>query len=265
MVKILAGVHQLDSGTLLMDGEPTTLHGPAAARQAGIAVIYQEPTLFPDLTVAENIFMGRQPLRAGRRIDAPAMRAQAAEIFGRLGVPLDPGRICRGLSIADQQIVEIGKALSLQARVIVMDEPTAALSALEVARLFEVVRTLRAAGAAVLFISHRLEEVFEICQRVTVMRDGRQVLTRELAGLTADDLVRAMVGRDMPDRSAGEQSLAGRARAVGGPADLRGRVHRYLVRACGPARSWRSPAWSARAGARSPGRSSASTAMTRAA
>jgi rhamnose transport system ATP-binding protein len=209
MVKILAGVHQLDSGTLLMDGEPTTLHGPAAAKQAGIAVIYQEPTLFPDLTVAENIFMGRQPLRAGRRIDARAMRAQAAEIFGRLGVPLDPARICRGLSIADQQIVEIGKALSLKARVIVMDEPTAALSALEVARLFEVVRTLRAAGAAVLFISHRLEEVFEICQRVTVMRDGRQVLTRELAGLTADDLVRAMVGRDMPDRSVGEQAAPG--------------------------------------------------------
>ena len=209
MVKILAGVHQLDSGTLLMDGEPTTLHGPAAAKQAGIAVIYQEPTLFPDLTVAENIFMGRQPLRAGRRIDARAMRAQAAQIFGRLGVPLDPARICRGLSIADQQIVEIGKALSLKARVIVMDEPTAALSALEVARLFEVVRTLRAAGAAVLFISHRVEEVFEICQRVTVMRDGRQVLTRELAGLTADDLVRAMVGRDMPDRSVGEQASPG--------------------------------------------------------
>jgi rhamnose transport system ATP-binding protein len=209
MVKILAGVHQPDSGTLLMDGKPASLHGPAAARDAGIAVIYQEPTLFPDLTVAENIFMGRQPLRAGRRIDVRAMRAQAAELFGRLGVPLDPARICRGLSIADQQIVEIGKALSLNARVIVMDEPTAALSALEVARLFEVVRTLRAGGAAVLFISHRLEEVFEICQRVTVMRDGRQVLSRELAGLTADDLVRAMVGRDMPDRSAGEQSTPG--------------------------------------------------------
>ena len=209
LVKILAGVHQPDSGTLLIDGKPAVLHGPAAARDAGIAVIYQEPTLFPDLTVAENIFMGRQPLRAGRRIDGRAMRARAAELFGRLGVPLDPARICRGLSIADQQIVEIGKALSLNARVIVMDEPTAALSALEVARLFDVVRTLRAAGAAVLFISHRLEEVFEICQRVTVMRDGRHVLTSELAGLTADDLVRAMVGRDMPDRSAGEQTSPG--------------------------------------------------------
>jgi rhamnose transport system ATP-binding protein len=200
LVKILAGVHQPDSGQLLVNGTPTMLHGPAAAQEAGIAVIYQEPTLFPDLTAAENIFMGRQPLRRGRRIDARQMREQARNLFERLGVRLDPARLCRGLSIADQQIIEIAKALSLQARVIVMDEPTAALSAAEVARLFDVARTLRESGAAVLFISHRLEEVFEICQRVTVMRDGRQILTRELAGLTADDLVRAMVGRELDDR-----------------------------------------------------------------
>jgi rhamnose transport system ATP-binding protein len=187
LVKILAGVHHPDSGTLTVAGRPVTLHGPAAARAAGIAVIYQEPTLFPDLTVAENMFIGRQPLRSGRRIDHRAMLAEAAAVFSRLGVPLDPARIARGLSIADQQVVEIGKALSLDARVIVMDEPTAALSAAEVDR-------------AVLFISHRLEEVFAICQRVTVMRDGRHVLTSDLAGLTAADLVRAMVGRDLADR-----------------------------------------------------------------
>jgi len=209
VVKMLAGVHQPDEGELLIEGQPTVLTGPAAAQAAGIAVIYQEPTLFPDLTVAENIFMGRQPLLAARRIDRRLMRTQAAALFERLGVQLDPGRISRGLSIADQQIVEIAKALSREARVIVMDEPTAALSAAEVARLFDVVRALRAAGAAVLFISHRLEEVFEICQRVTVMRDGRQVLTSELAGLTADGLVRAMVGRDMPERAAGERSQPG--------------------------------------------------------
>src|SRR5581483_10632390 len=171
----------------------------------GIAVIYQEPTLFPDLTVAENMFIGRQPLRTARRIDRMAMRAAAARLFAALGVYLDPARIARGLSIADQQLVEIGKALSLDARIIVMDEPTAALSAAEVDRLFDVVKTLREAGRAVLFISHRLEEVFAICQRVTVMRDGRQVLARELAGLTADDLVRAMVGREMPQRTAAER------------------------------------------------------------
>src|SRR5690348_11582726 len=209
MVKMLAGVYPPDEGELFIDGAPVALHSPAAARDAGIAVIYQEPTLFPDLTVAENIFMGRQPLRAGRRIDGKLMRGEAAALFERLGVRLDPGRICRGLSIADQQIAEIAKALSLDARVIVMDEPTAALSAAEVAQLFEVVRTLRAAGAAVLFISHRLEEVFEICQRVTVMRDGRHVLTSELAGLTADDLVRAMVGRQMEERTAGERATPG--------------------------------------------------------
>jgi rhamnose transport system ATP-binding protein len=209
LVKILAGVYQPDSGQLLVNGTPTALHGPAAAQDAGIAVIYQEPTLFPDLTAAENIFMGRQPLRRGRRIDAKQMRAQARALFERLGVRLDPGRICRGLSIADQQIIEIAKALSLEARIIVMDEPTAALSAAEVARLFDVAATLRAHGAAVLFISHRLEEVFEICQRVTVMRDGRQVLTRPLAGLTADDLVRAMVGRQLDDRADDEQHTPG--------------------------------------------------------
>ncbi len=209
LVKILAGVYRPDGGTVAVDGREVVLHGPAGARDAGIAVIYQEPTLFPDLSVAENIFIGRQPRRAGRRIDSRAMQAHTAAIFARLGVPLDPGRIARGLSIADQQIVEIGKALSLDARVIVMDEPTAALSAAEVDRLFDIVRALRAAGAAVLFISHRLEEVFEICQRVTVMRDGRHVLTRDLAGLTAADLVRAMVGRDMPEWPAEARGVTG--------------------------------------------------------
>jgi rhamnose transport system ATP-binding protein len=209
LVKILAGVHEPDDGEVLLDGRRVSLPAPAAARDAGLAVIYQEPALFPDLSVAENIFMGRQPLVAGRRIDRRRMLADAAELFGRLGVPLDPGRICRGLSIADQQLVEIAKALSLEARVIVMDEPTAALSATEVARLFEVVRTLRASGSAVLFISHRLEEVFEICQRVTVMRDGRHVLTSALDGMTTDDLVRAMVGRAMEERTAGERSAPG--------------------------------------------------------
>ena len=209
LVKILAGVYQPDAGALLADGLQITLHGPAAALAAGIAVIYQEPALFPDLSVAENMFIGRQPLASARRIDRRAMRTEAAAIFARLGVQLDPARIARGLSIADQQVVEIGKAISLEARVIVMDEPTAALSAAEVDRLFDVVRTLRAAGTAVLFISHRLEEVFALCQRVTVMRDGRQVLSRELAGLVPGDLVRAMVGRELAERPPGEQVAPG--------------------------------------------------------
>jgi rhamnose transport system ATP-binding protein len=128
------------------------------------------------------------------------MNEQVSAIFARLGVRLDPSRVARGLSVADQQNVEIAKALSLEARVIVMDEPTAALSAYEVERLFRVINTLSSDGKAVLFISHRLEEIFAICQRVTVMRDGRQVLALPLEGLTGDDLVKAMVGRDIVQR-----------------------------------------------------------------
>jgi rhamnose transport system ATP-binding protein len=197
LVKILAGVHQPDAGLLSIGGETVFLTGPRDASDQGIAVIYQEPTLFPDLSVAENVFIGRQPLRSGRRIDARAMDREVEEIFKRLGVSMDPDRIARGLSIAEQQLVEIAKALTRKARVLIMDEPTAALSPVEAKRLFTVVETLRADGAAVVFISHRLEEVFAICQRVTVLRDGKLILSQPLEGLTPDDLVRAMVGRDV--------------------------------------------------------------------
>lgn len=208
LVKILAGLHQPDRGTLTVGGAPVNLNGPAAARDAGIAVIYQEPNLFPDLSVAENVFMGRHPLRSGRRVDTRAMERQVASIFERLGVKLDPGRVARGLSVADQQIVEIAKALSLDARVIVMDEPTAALSAFEVERLFRVITTLSAQGAAVLFISHRLEEIFAICRTVTVMRDGRHVFSGPIEGMTSDELVRAMVGRDIVKREGDDRAVA---------------------------------------------------------
>jgi rhamnose transport system ATP-binding protein len=197
LVKILAGVHQPDSGEILVTGEEITLNGPAAARAAGIAVIYQEPMLFPDLTVAENIFMGRQPVRAGRRIDRGAMNRDATEIFAQLGVVLDPTRPARGLSVADQQIVEIAKALSLNASVLIMDEPTAALSNVEVERLFRVIAALRGRGAAIMFISHRLEEVFAICQQVTIMRDGKFVLTAPTKDLDVDTIIRSMIGRDL--------------------------------------------------------------------
>jgi rhamnose transport system ATP-binding protein len=197
LVKILGGVYHADSGQMQIDGEVVDFSGPADAQAAGVSIIYQEPSLFPDLTVAENIFMGRQPVASGRRIDRRAMERAAKEIFGQLGVALDPARIARGLSVADQQIVEIAKALSFNARVLVMDEPTAALTSVEVLRLFEVIKTLRSHGAAVLFISHRLEEVFACCQRVTIMRDGRFVRTAPIEDLTIDQIIRSMVGRDL--------------------------------------------------------------------
>ncbi|HWC24302.1 MAG TPA: sugar ABC transporter ATP-binding protein [Flexivirga sp.] len=197
LVNILAGVYQPDGGTLTVDGQDVVFSGPAAAREAGVSIIYQEPTLFPDLTVAENVFMGRQPMRSGRRIDRARMNDEARAIFKRLGVALDPRRVARGLSVADQQLVEIAKALSLSAKVLVMDEPTAALTGVEVQRLFDVMTTLCRDGAAVMFISHRLEEVFASCQRVTVMRDGRFVSTSAVEDTDVDTIIHQMVGRDL--------------------------------------------------------------------
>ncbi len=212
IVKMLAGVHRPDAGTIVLDGAEVHLDSPADAIAAGIAVIHQEPTLFPDLSVAENIALSRRA--SGWRVDRPAMHARAAELFARLGVALDPARPARGLSIADQQIVEIAKAISRDARVIVMDEPTAALSGVEVERLFAVARSLAEAGAALLFISHRFEEITALCRRVTVVRDGAWVSTDVLADVTVDELVRRMVGRPLdvlyPHRDAdpGEVVLA---------------------------------------------------------
>jgi rhamnose transport system ATP-binding protein len=197
LVKILAGVHRPDAGRLLLDGEEAVFDNAKQSQAAGIAIIFQEPTLFPDLSVAENIFVGMQPLKRFRRIDGRRMRREAAAVFDQLGVRLEPDRIARGLSIADQQLVEIAKALTANARVIVMDEPTAALASAEVERLFGIVEALRARGNAILFISHRLEEIFALCRRITVMRDGRHVLTKPTGDLTVQSIIRAMVGRDM--------------------------------------------------------------------
>jgi rhamnose transport system ATP-binding protein len=197
LVKILAGVHRPEAGRLLLGGEEAIFDNAKQSQAAGSAIIFQEPTLFPDLTVAENIFVGVQPLKSFRRIDGRRMRREAAAVFEQLGVRLDPDRIARGLSIADQQLVEIAKALTANAQVIVMDEPTAALTTTEVERLFSIIETLRSRGSSVLFVSHRLDEIFAICQRVTVMRDGRHVLTSPIEDLTIQSIIRAMVGRDM--------------------------------------------------------------------
>lgn len=199
LVKIMAGLYRRDSGDFRLHGEDVDFTSTAQSKAAGIAVIYQEPTLFPDLSVTENIFMGRQPTGVLGRIDRKAMRAEVDQIFRRLGVALDPDRITEGLSIADQQIIEIAKAISLDASVLIMDEPTAALSGVEVDRLFAVARSLRDEGRAILFISHRFDEVFDLCDTVTVMRDGAYIDTTPIAETTVDDLVRQMVGRDVTE------------------------------------------------------------------
>ncbi len=197
LIKIVAGVHRRDSGRFLLDGEPRDFCSTAESKAAGVAVIYQEPTLFPDLSVTENIFMGRPIMGSGRRIDRAAMYAETERLFAGLGVRIDPRRPGRGLSIADQQIIEIAKAISLDAKLLIMDEPTAALSGVEVERLFAVARNLRDEGRALVFISHRFDEVFSLCDMLTVMRDGEYVATHRVADTTVDAVVAEMVGREV--------------------------------------------------------------------
>lgn len=197
LVKILAGVYHPDGGEFTVAGVSANFRNVADSKSAGISVIYQEPTLFPDLTVAENIFVGRQPLGRLGLISRREMRRLARELFSQLGVPIDPDRLADGLSIADQQIIEIAKAISLDAKFLIMDEPTAALSSAEVERLFLVARGLKSKGAGILFISHRFDEVFDLCDRITVMRDGRYIGTHNTHEVTDEQVVREMVGRDI--------------------------------------------------------------------
>jgi rhamnose transport system ATP-binding protein len=198
LVRIMTGVHVPDGGEILLEGQPVSLHPPATAHALGIAAIYQEPTLFPDLDVAENIFMGHQPVAPGwPHIQWRSMYRQARQITDRLGVRLDVRSRVRGLSVADQQTVEIAKALSSQSRVLIMDEPTASLSLREVNDLFRVVRQLRDSGVAIIFISHRLEEVYEIADRITVLRDGKNAGGGTPQELPQDRLIQMMVGRTL--------------------------------------------------------------------
>ena len=197
LIKVMTGVHQPDEGQVLVDGTPATPRNAADAQRLGIAAIYQEPLIFPDLSVAENIFIGHRDL--GRVVRWRKMCADAEALLSRLDVHLDPRMPAVGLPVAAQQAIEIAKAISLDVRVLIMDEPTAALSAHEVERLFRQVRQLRDEGVAVLFISHRLEEVFAIADRISVFRDGRHISTDARDDVTTAGLIAAMVGREAAD------------------------------------------------------------------
>ncbi|TMG17619.1 MAG: sugar ABC transporter ATP-binding protein [Chloroflexi bacterium] len=209
LVKILAGIHQPDAGRIQLSGEDLVLSGPAAARDLGIAVIHQHPNLFPDLTVAENVFVGRLPRNGVRGVDWGELNRTAQRLFENLGVKQSVSVPVRGLSVADQQLVEIAKSLSLDARVLVMDEPTASLSSHEVERLFTIIRQLRGRGVAILFVDHRMEEVFEIADRVSVLRDGRHVITAPINELNPAEAIRHMVGRRLETLFPKEQATIG--------------------------------------------------------
>ena len=197
LIKIMTGIYPADSGEMRLGGEPFAPRNAADAQLRGVAAIYQEPSVFPDLSVAENIFIGHQD--RGLVVDWPAMTRDAEQILATLDIDLDPRLPAAGLTVAGQQAVEIAKAISLEVRVLIMDEPTAALSAHEVERLFRQVRKLKESGVAVLFITHRLEELFAISDRISVFRDGSHVSTRPVAEVSEDSLVREMVGRDPAD------------------------------------------------------------------
>jgi len=198
MLKILAGVHVNDGGTIKLGGKDFITGSPKASIEQGIAVIYQEPSLFLDLSLAENVFIGRQP-KKGKIIDWKYAQSEASRLFKELGVELDPKRQARGLSIADQQVVEIAKALSMNANIILMDEPTAALSASEVDRLMTVMKSLKAANKAVIFVSHRLDEVFAISDYITVMRDGATVSEADVKDTNLQKVIKDMVGRELTE------------------------------------------------------------------
>ncbi|WP_225768788.1 sugar ABC transporter ATP-binding protein [Inquilinus sp. Marseille-Q2685] len=198
LMKVLGGVYAPDAGEILVDGAPARFAHPAAARAAGISIIHQELSLLPDRTVAENIHLGIEPVRRFR-LDRAAMRAGARSLLSRLASDIDPDTPARDLTIAEQQTVEIAKALAVDAHILVMDEPTAALDDVEAARLLQLVRGLKAAGVAVVYISHRMPEVFAIADTVTVLKDGRHVATRKREETGPDEVVRLMVGRPLSD------------------------------------------------------------------
>lgn len=195
MIKIMTGVHQPSSGSLEVDGVALRLSGPKDARQAGIAAIYQEPMVFPDLDVAENIFISATGL--GLVQNRAALRSRARSLIDRIGMTLDVDRIAAGLTLAEQQAVEIARALSQDVRVLIMDEPTASLSDHEATQLRQIARTLAGQGVAVVYISHRLEEIFDVADRVTVIRDGQHISTRPVAEVTPDGMIGEMVGREV--------------------------------------------------------------------
>jgi rhamnose transport system ATP-binding protein len=197
LVKIVTGAHRADTGTVTIAGHPLDHADPLRARRLGVAPIYQQPTLFPELTVAENLAFGLETEGAWRPIDWRERRARAAALLARVGASVDPDADAGSLRMAEQQLVEIARALGARARVIIMDEPTAALAETEAERLLALVAELRASGTSIVYISHRLPEVLRIADRVTVLRDGAAVETRPAAGLTQADLIRVMVGRDL--------------------------------------------------------------------
>lgn len=200
LMKILTGVYTRDAGTVIVDGEEVHYKNLQEAEKAGIVFIHQELNVMFDLTVEENMFMGKEIKKAFGICDKKAMRAEVKKVLDRLGVSIDPGKRMNELSIGQQQMIEIAKALMLDAKVIIMDEPTTALTQTETDVLFEVVNRLREKGVSIVYISHRMEEIFQLCDRITVLRDGSYIGTKKISEVDMNDVVRMMIGREIGER-----------------------------------------------------------------
>ncbi|MGL6039869.1 MAG: sugar ABC transporter ATP-binding protein, partial [Deefgea sp.] len=200
LMKILCGVYQADCGSIAVDGKDTHIHNTVDAEKLGIAIIHQELNLIPQLSVMENMFLGREPQRFGI-INTIKMRSDCLEYLKLLGIEnLDPDVEAGSLSIGQQQMVEIAKALSLNAQTLIMDEPTAALSERETEKLFEIIADLKSRGVAIVYVSHRMEEIFKVCDKISVLRDGQFVGEREIIKTNFDEIVKMMVGREIGER-----------------------------------------------------------------
>ena len=200
LMKILTGVYTKDSGTILVDGQEVHYKSPQEAEKAGIVFIYQELNVLFDLTVEQNLFMGKEITKHFGVCDRKAMRQKAQEVMDRMGVHIPVNAVMSDLSVGQQQMVEICKALMVDAKVLIMDEPTAALTQSETEVLFQVIQSLKAKGVSIVYISHRMEEIFELCDRITILRDGEYIDTREIKDITMDDVVRMMIGREIGER-----------------------------------------------------------------
>lgn len=200
LMKILTGVYTRDAGTVLVDGEEVVYRSPQEAEKAGIVFIYQEINALFDLTVEENMFMGKEITKKFGVCDKKAMREKAKEVMDKVGVSIPVDAIMSDLSVGQQQMIEICKALMVDAKVIIMDEPTAALTESETEGLFKVINSLRKKGVSIVYISHRMEEIFALCDRITILRDGQYIDTKPIKDLTMDDVVQMMIGREIGER-----------------------------------------------------------------
>lgn len=216
LIKVINGVYPADEGSIILDGEPVAFNSPHEAREHGISTVFQEINLEPLMTIAQNLFLGREPTRWPGLVDVKTMNAEAAALLRRYGISADERRPLGSVGVAVQQMIAIVRAVSTDAKVVILDEPTSSLEPNEVDQLFRVLRILRDEGVALLYVSHDLDEIFEICDRVTVLRDGKRVHTGLVSNMKPLELVATMLGKDVRDvRTSGKTAFRGRGREIG--------------------------------------------------